>query len=100
MTGNKDDRHFGTIFGNHILKLEATEPREGYIQYQTTRSTDPRTVEERLRGLECFRLPPGPADQGFQRFTHRDVIVDDKDNRNFLRFFSFHWSSFLKHADR
>ena len=41
-----------------------------------TRSNNPRVGEEFLRGVERFSLPPFVADQQFQRFTHRDVVVD------------------------
>ena len=36
------------------------------------------TVAATMCGRECLRLPAFAADQQFQRFTHRDVVVDNE----------------------
>ena len=41
-------------------------------------SRDHRAAEEVLRGCEDFDLPASIQNQQFQRFTYRDIVVDDE----------------------
>src|SRR6266851_1241535 len=59
-----------------LLQIESTEARKSNVKHQATRSNDSRVGEELLRGLERFSLPPFVADQQFQRFAHRYVVVN------------------------
>src|ERR1700683_3300601 len=81
---DEDDRHIPALAGYQRLKVQPIKAPQGNIQYEAVGKSTSWVVEEFLGGRECLRLPAFAADQRFQRFAHRDVIVDNKhDRRNF-----------------
>src|SRR5512145_3462191 len=66
-------------------QLEAGEPRQRHIEHQASRNGSARAGEEFLCGCERLGLPACGSDQQLQRFAHRDVVVDDKNNGRDVR---------------
>ena len=78
VTGDEDDRHVNPIGGDALLQIETVEVRKSNVKHQAARSKDSWAGQEFLRGRECLRLPACAADQQFQRFAHRDVVVNNE----------------------
>src|ERR1700737_3059459 len=78
VTRDEDDRHVNPIDSDALLQIETTEVWKSNVKYQAARSQDSWASEEFLCGRECLRLPACGADQQFQRFAHRDVVVNNE----------------------
>src|SRR5258708_6137496 len=77
VAGDEDDRHVGPIDGDAFLEIEAIEVGKCHVKYQAARRIDSWTGQELLRGRERLRLPTRASDQQFQRFAHRNIVVDE-----------------------
>src|SRR5207249_7421411 len=79
------DGHLNPIDGDHLLQVKTVEVGKRHIQNQTVRDNRARASEESLSRRKCFRQPAFEADQRFQRFAHRDVVINNEDDRYNLR---------------
>ena len=75
---DEDDRHVSPIDGDALLQVETVEARKRNVKHQAARNKGSWAGEEFLCGRECLRLPAFAADQQFQRFAHRDVVVNNE----------------------
>src|SRR5580704_6180592 len=75
---DEDNRHVKPIDSDALLQIETIEVRKSNVKYQATRNKDSWASEEFFCGRECLRLPACEANQRFQRFAHRDVVVDNE----------------------
>ena len=76
---DEDDRHVKAVESEALLELETSEVRKVDVKDHATRAGLDRWVsQELLCRRECLRLPTSGLDQQFQRFSHRDVVVNDE----------------------
>jgi len=78
VTRDEDDWHVDPVDRHPLLQIETVEVRKIDVQYQAAWSDDSWTLQEFLRGRKGLWLPARTADQQFQRFTHRNVVVYDE----------------------
>ena len=78
VTRDEDDGHVDPIDSDALLKIEAVEVRKINVKNQAARSKDWWAGEEFPCGRKCLRLPACGADQQFQRFAHRDVVINNE----------------------
>ena len=81
-----------------FLKRESVELRQGNLRDETAGPHRSRASQEFLRRSEGFCLPARRADQQLQRYSHRPIVVDDRDERRmfvqscaFMRVISQKW---------
>src|SRR5258708_39096485 len=65
-------------FRDALLQMHPIENWKRDIQDKATRNRNPWADEKFLCGRKCLRLPASATDQQFQRFAHRDIVVNDK----------------------
>jgi hypothetical protein len=75
---DEDDGHVDPIGSDAFLQIETIEVRKRNVKYQAARGKESWAGEEFLCGGESLRLPACAADQQFQRFAHRDVVVNNE----------------------
>src|SRR2546423_1572684 len=81
---DKDDRHVSSV-GDELLQIETIKVRKRNVKYQAAWGKDSWTGEEFLCGGERLGLPAREADQQFQRFAYRNVIVNNENDWLILR---------------
>src|SRR5579863_6856912 len=78
MTGDENDWHGGAFVGNALLQLEAAASGEGNVEHQAVGNSGARLVQKIPCRRECHRAPARGADQEFQRFSYRDVVINNE----------------------
>src|SRR5215831_11565411 len=81
VAGDEDDRHGCLFNGDALLQLETISIRQRDIENEAMRHGNARAREEVLSGREYLRPPALGMDQQLERFTHRNVVVNNEDNR-------------------
>ena len=79
VAGDEDDRHVDPVGGDALLQIETVEVRKIDVQHQAARGED-RVAETRnsCADANVSGCQPALVDQQFQRFAHRDVVVDNE----------------------
>src|SRR6267378_3669470 len=83
---DEDDWHVGPFDCHPLLQLKTVKAWKRYVQYKAARNERSWAGKEFLCQSECLGLPALGADQQLQRFAHRDVIVNNKDDWCGVRF--------------
>ena len=65
---------------NTFLQLQTIESGKRKIQNQAIRYSCARMVEEFLCGNECLNVQAFMTNQKFERFTNRNIVIDDENN--------------------
>src|SRR5262249_23318003 len=78
---DEDDWHIRPIDHDTFLKIQTADVREGDVEYHAARNQCSGTNKEFLRRREGLDLPTCRLNQQFQRLTHRNVVVDDENDR-------------------
>jgi hypothetical protein len=69
------------MIGHALLHVQPVEVGEGDVEHQAARHVGGRPREKLVRRRVRLRPPAFEADQQLQRFTNRDVVVDNENDR-------------------
>ena len=66
---------------HELLELEATEIGKADVEHEAVRHTSARLCQKVVRRRAQYRQPSREADRQLERLTHRDIVIDDEDDR-------------------
>src|ERR1700679_823958 len=78
VAGYKNNRHVIPVHTDVLLQLEAIKPRERNVKNETAGDRDSRMIEKFLCRREGQRTPTFGANQEFQRFANRNIVVNNE----------------------
>src|SRR5262249_43376512 len=81
MSSHEDDRNSDVRLGELGLEIEATQPRQAHVEYETARHIRQLGFKQVCRRSEQLDLVSNRAEQASQRFAHELIVVDNKDDR-------------------
>src|SRR5712691_10328140 len=64
------------------LHVEPAHPRHPDIEYEAVGARQVLRTREVVGGRECLHAQPDRADQAAQRFAHRLIVIDDRNQRD------------------
>jgi hypothetical protein len=81
VSGHEDDGDADVRAGELGLKIEAADARQPDVEHQTACGIGQLARQEFSRRAEYLGLQADVSEEIVKRLSHRDIVVDDEDNR-------------------
>jgi hypothetical protein len=89
VAGDKYNRRVGAFDDDPSLKIKSIEVPERDVKHQAVWNDWPRPGKEFSSECECLGLPAFAANQRFQGFTYRGVVVNNEHYRLYGKRFKY-----------